>query len=137
MSSDNTTIKIISKLNRQTKEDLISWKPIPYMPESVAGSEAIIGNAYMAPVLDKTFRIFKIKQRFYTDEDTFHWVDAYRLELIDSRGNPTYTFPSYSSVEDLYESVRYKTSGIEGFANMFLSDDEEEGDKDEPLPFNI
>jgi len=117
-------IKIISKLNRETKEGTIKWDVNRTKPSSLSGSEQGLDNVYTAIVLGKKIRLYKYQYRSYYDEGLYDWVDSYRLEFIDDWGNSLWTFPDDRAIYDLYETVRYKTSNIEDFFNDYLSDEE-------------
>lgn len=124
------SIKIITKLNRDTKEGNVKWESIYVKPSSLIGSEELMGNVYIAKVLEKKIRLYKYqtKSYHYYEEGTFEWVSQYRLEFIDHRGNPEWTFPGDPAIYDLYETVQYKTSDLDKFLDDYLTD-EEENDK--------
>jgi hypothetical protein len=117
-------VRFLSKLNRETKENKIEWQKSTSPVKSLIGSETIIDFVYTANVVDKIIRLFKFKEKHYYDEDVYDWAENYRLEFIDITGNSIYTLPDDRSIPDLYETVRYKTSGIETFFDNYLSDDE-------------
>jgi hypothetical protein len=117
-------VRFISKLNRETKEKKIEWQKSTSPIKSLIGSETIIDFVYTTNVVDKMVRLFKFKEKHYYDEDIYDWVENYRLEFIDISGNSIYTLPDDRSIPDLYETVRFKTSGIESFFDSYLSDDE-------------
>ncbi len=114
--NDKMTTKIIVKINRDTKEGKIKWETISLTPSSLIGNEKLLGNVYTTKVLDKKIRLYKYQAKHYFDEEAYEWNEFYRLEFIDERGSTEYTIPSDSSILDLYETVMYKSSNIEGFA---------------------
>lgn len=127
------TRKIIIKLNRDTKEDKIKWTVNREKPSSLSGSEILSDNVYVCKVLDKNFRLFRYQSKYYHDEDAYEWTDSYRLEFFDTWGNAEWAFPDDRAIYDLYETVRFKTSNIEGFMDKFLTEE----DKKDSDPFDF
>ncbi|MBK9718214.1 MAG: hypothetical protein IPO85_12010 [Saprospiraceae bacterium] len=111
--------KIITKLNRDTKEGTIKWEVNRNKPSSLSGSEVLTDNVYTCKVLDKQFRLFKYQSKFYYDEGVYEWTDNFRLEFVDGWGNSEWAFPDNIAIYDLYETVRFKTSNIESFIDKF------------------
>ena len=79
--------------------------------------------------------MYKYQSKYFYDEGAFEWTDGYRLEFMDGWGNSEWTFPSDRAIYDLYETVRYKASNVEGFIDKFLTDDEKKETEENPLDF--
>ena len=79
--------KIILKLNRETKEDIIKWEKNRTKPSSLAGSEILVENVYTTKVLERHLRLYRFQAKYFYDEESFEWTDSYRLEFIDIWGN--------------------------------------------------
>lgn len=126
------SIKIIVKLNRDTKDNKIKWEINRNKPNSLSGNELLSDNVYTCTVLEKNFRLYKYRAKHYYDEDAYEWSDHYRLEFIDKQGISEWDFPEDDATEHLYETVRFKTSDVEGFIDRFLS---EEDLNDNPMPW--
>jgi len=116
-------IKAILKLNRLTKENKIEWTSIRFDPDSISGEERLVGSAYITNANDKVLRLYKYEYKYYVDEDDFHWIADYRLEFIDKTSKGGWKFPSDRTLEQLYDTVLYKTSGADEFVNNFLADE--------------
>lgn len=127
--------KIITKLNRDTQENKIKWEAARVKPYSISGNEAICDHVYTCKVLDKFIRLYKFQAKDYYDEGLYEWTDGYRLEFVDYLGNSEWTFPVDRAIYDLYETVRYKTTDVEGFVEKFLNEDEKKSNDDEPSNF--
>mgnify|MGYP006091468157 CR=1 FL=1 len=117
-------IKTVLKLNRLTKENELIWETSRFDPNSISGTERMVGNAFVTTANDKQIRLYKFEYRHYTDEDEFFWAPDFRLEFIDSRGNGSWQFPDDRTITDLYETVTYKTSGAEEFVDGFLDEED-------------
>ncbi|MCF8322507.1 MAG: hypothetical protein K9I26_05125 [Flavobacterium sp.] len=127
--------KIITKLNRDTKEGAVNWEINRSRPSSLSGSENLIDNVYTTKVLDRGLRLYKLQSKYFYDEGAFEWTDHYRLEFIDNWGNSEWAFPEDRAIYDLYESVRFKTSQIKNFMDKFLTEDERNESNEEPFNF--
>ena len=127
--------KVISKLNRDTKEGSVKWEINRSKPSSLSGNEFLVDNVYTCQVLEKSLRLYKYQSKYFYDEGAFEWTDGYRLEFMDGWGNSEWTFPSDRAIYDLYETVRYKASNVEGFIDKFLTDDEKKETEENPLDF--
>ncbi len=117
-------IKTVLKLNRLTKENELVWNTARFEPNSISGTERIVGNSFITTANKKQLRLYKFESRHYTDEDEFYWVPDYRLEIIDDRGNGGWQFPEHRAIMDLYDSVIYKISGTEEFVDGFLDEED-------------
>jgi len=141
MKSNDTT-KFVNKLNRETKENKVLWEIKNSSPSSLANDERILNNThYLAKIDNKQgVRLYKFQSKYYTDEDTYSWSDNLRLEFIDSFSNSTWEFPNDAATLSLYETVRYKTAGVESFLDSYLNNEpnelEAQSDEDNPdYPF--
>jgi hypothetical protein len=124
-------IKLVSKLNRETKEGQLIWQ-ISRIQPSLNNGENVIDLIYYTEVNNKTLRLYKYSTKYYMDEDTFEWTTSIRLEFVDRNWKSQYAFPEIAILSDLYETVRYKTSGLDDFLENYLDGEEEEEDD---LPF--
>lgn len=129
------SIKVITKLNRDTKEGLFKWEINRGRMLFLSGIEVLSDNVYTCKVLKKYLRLYKYQSKSYYDEATYEWIEGYRLEFVDSLGNSEWAFPDDRAIYDLYETVRFKTSNIEDFINDFLSDEDKEEADEKPYDF--
>ena len=125
------TIQLVSKFNRETKEGKLIWQISPIQPALLKNGENVIDLIYYTEVGDKTLRIYKYSTKYYYEEDAFEWTTSIRLEFVDRNWRSEWAFPEIAILSDLYETVRYKTTNLEGFIDKYLGDDEEE--EEEPL----
>jgi len=115
--------KVILKLNRDTKEDKITWEVKHGSPLSLGGTEKLIDNSYVTIVGGRKIRLYKYETKFYYDEGLYEWSEAYRLEFIDFYDKAEWEFPRDNSILDLYDTVRYKTSKVEDFFKDYLTEE--------------
>jgi len=116
--------KIIAKINRETKDDLIGWTVTTGKPSSLSASEILINTIYICNIKDKNLRLYKYRSKHFYDEDAFEWVDSCRFEFIDQSGNSEWAFSEDRGIIDLYDTVRFKTAGIDQFFEDYLIEEE-------------
>lgn len=112
----------IVKLTRQTKEGKLKWSFDDDEPSSLGGTEELVDYVYYTEVSDINFRLYKYQYRNYTDIDEYFMSQTYRLEMVDNAGKSLWEFPRDEDISDLYESVRFKTSGAADFFTTFLNE---------------
>jgi hypothetical protein len=127
----NQSIKFINRINRETKEGLIKWEEGRSTPQSLMGTESFIGKVYVCKILDKYLQIYKFQSKYFFDEGVFEWIENYRLEFIDMFGKPEWAFPENRATYDLYETVRYKSTDVEGFFEKYFEDEKDTSEDDE------
>jgi hypothetical protein len=124
--------KVILKLNRDTKENKIKWSVVTnFIPSSISGTEVLVGSIYLSKVNDRSLILYKYRHRYYFDEDQYNLVDDIRLEFINKSGISEWEFPQDRAIDDLYETVRYKSAHIDEFFQDFLKEQEEDDDEDD------
>ena len=123
--SQSQTTRFITRLNRQTKEGEVSWVTNHRRNIPLSSSEVLVGNTYSAEVNSRELLLYRFQARSYYDEDAYHWIDGYRLEMIDDKGNSEWTFPGDNSIYDLYETVRFVTSNVGSFISDYIKDEKE------------
>lgn len=115
--------KVILKLNRDTKEDKVIWEVSHVSPSSLGGTEKLLDNTYVAKIGIKKIRLYKYEGKYFIDEGQYEWIEYYRLEFIDFYDKSEWEFPRDRAVEDLYDTVRYKTSKVEDFFKDYLGEE--------------
>ena len=122
MNDKKNITSLIVKLNKMTQNGELKWSSynsrlvLDYQDEAV-------DKIYRTSYKDKHFRLFKYRSRDYTDEDIFHWITRWRLEITDENYNAEWTFPEERAIADLYDSVRYQIADVDNLLNELLSDE--------------
>ena len=121
MSLSSKASRTVLKLNNLTKSGELVWKGWLYPIDSLSVVEEIGGNAFIASVLEKRFRIYKYTVRHYNaDDDTWDRFPRIRLEFIDEKAKGGWEFPADDRIVDLMETILFKTSGASEFFDGFL-----------------
>jgi hypothetical protein len=123
-------IKAISRLSKLTVRGALTWKPVELETADLPDPDDRPGRAFKADNKDKQYRVFEIKTRRYTDEDTFYWATDYYLDIY-TRPNPIswYEFltrsPSLPAVGDLWRTIERKYAHQQGALDDLLMDDDD------------
>lgn len=120
MAKTNRWVSFIAKLNQLTQDGQVRWD-VQQQPDLLGSDFQQYGPAYVAQVDEATVRIYRIKIRSTTHDDEGYWNDAVNLEIKTSESADFIKIPRTPGIEDLYESVVYKTANVDQFLERFLS----------------
>lgn len=130
-------IKAVSKLSKLTVQGALTWTPVELEADELPNPDDRAGRAFSADNKDKQYRVFEIKNRVYTDEDTFYWNTDYYLDIY-TRSGPIgwHKFvtrsPALPAIGDLWRTIERKYAHQQGALDDLLTDgDGSEGDSDE------
>jgi len=131
MIEESRIVKAISLINKLTKQGELIWK-INRNPANVSlsGDEKLNGYVYETKYNGQDLRLFKINSTFYSEYDTWEVSSHHRLSFTESNGASLWDFPIGREVDDLYETVRFKTSNVESFLEKLNLEPD-----DDDLPF--
>ena len=123
MNDSKRITTLIVKLIRETKEESMQWK-VNDIPVQLSGGAEVVGKVYTSVYRDRHFRMFKYRDRYYTDVDTYGWDEKIRLEVTDSQFNPEWPFPEEHALHDLYGVVSFQVAGISHLLDDILDKDD-------------
>jgi hypothetical protein len=131
MIESRNLVKAIAKINKLTKSGEITWviarnTGLMQLP----GNNSIFGLVYESKYQGQNLRLFKYNYRVYTDEDEYTLLTSTKLLFVESNGQTLWDVPMGRGLEDLYDSVQFKTANAEDFFEKLLSEDEEEDEDD-------
>lgn len=118
--SDNI-VKLITQLNRHTLNGTIIWRrdDVPY--NVTHGSDSYIPLFYSAEFNGAKFGIYEEKYKYYTDVDEYYWLSQVVICTVDHSNLEVWKYNDRLSVlNDLYENIRYKQSGIEDIISKLI-----------------
>lgn len=123
MEGGKKITSLIVKLNKLTQAGEITWEARDDHFR-LGTHEEFLDKIYYCTYKTKNFRVYNYRYRYYTDEETYHWISRHRLELIDGMGETDYVFPEERAVSNLYDSVRYQVAGVDDIIDDLLEDDD-------------
>lgn len=117
----NETIDIVEKLIELTQHNKITWTIYNNNNLLLPSSEKV-DISYTTNYLNKNIRVYKYYYQFWTDEETYHWIEDLRLEFYDTiTGNVLFRFPKTSNFEELLSTIMYQNSGVKDFYNEMFN----------------
>lgn len=111
--------EFILALIKQTNRGEIIWKIVENRTE-LPHDEFYTSKIYKTKILEKNFRLYEYQYKHYTNEHEWIWNQRKRLEIIDESDEKIFEFEYDYSLNDLFDVVTIKTSGIEHIINDFL-----------------
>ena len=75
-------IKATSRLSKLTVQGVLKWTPTELELNELPDPDDRPGRAFSADHKGKRYRVFEMKTRNYTDEDTFYWASEYYLDIF-------------------------------------------------------
>jgi len=140
--SNTKWIEAISTLNELTQTHRLKWsvsKTAAIGSRYGGGLMSIggvtesepVGASFIAPYQDKFLRLTKFQVTSSGGGSTAgllgiagNYID-YRLDILDSAGTELFSVPETSGLADLYKSIQYQVTDVDGLLNSLLK---------EPLP---
>lgn len=115
---------VITKLIQETQRGSILWDS--YVDDEIKLSDEgeVIGKIYSTEYKSRNFRMFKYKYKEYSGgmftPAKESWHSDVKLEILDNFNYPEWEFPSDNSLNDLYETVRYKDADVKSLIDDIL-----------------
>ena len=124
MIDDNKITIMLSKLNSETKENKLKWNEhFKGKFPNLSSAEELVGKIYETTFNNKILWLFKINQRYQTDEFEYTWMPSYKLIILDSNYDIDWEFPSHRGIMDLFETVSYKVADMDSFFASIKDED--------------
>jgi|GEM_PF-1907632 len=115
---------VITKLIQETQKGSIIWNS--YVDEEIKliDEGEVIDKVYTTEYKNRKFRMFRYKYKEYgggfLGPDKDYWRSDVKLEILDKFDYPEWEFPSDNSLNDLYETVRYKVANVKSLFDDIL-----------------
>ena len=106
-------VTLVAKLNDLTQSGGIIWDiHIPYDKLKYQGDD--VGLVYTMSYRDRFFRIYNANVKIWEDfDDRYEWGSKIYFEMIDENENSLFIFLKVAGVDNLLQSVKVQTSGID------------------------
>jgi hypothetical protein len=96
-----------------------TWR-LKDVPKSVLeGTEDRAGLYFEGKFKDTRFAIYEIRYKNYTDEDIYYWSSTIVLAIVDFDDKILWYENNYKEINELYEDVRRKASGVDKLLDYF------------------
>lgn len=120
MLSDDKIETFLKVAIERTQKDAMHWKVSMYAHQEFEVEEEPVANVYTTTVGERVLRLAQVKYRYWRDEDIWEWGSHIVLDFVDPLGKSLWRFPSVSALRELYDIVRFKTSGASDAIDAFL-----------------
>jgi hypothetical protein len=129
MKSREKYTKIISKLNRLTKEGRVDWEKCTPSDAPRIGGNADWVDFFKTRYADTNLGIGESRFESYSEEfDKMYWTERAVWVLLDDMGSLEYELPTLEGLWNLLESIRYSLADVDSTIDRLLSalDEDEE-----------
>ena len=129
MKNEKKYLKLVSKLNRLTKEDKLSWKKSSPPAALRNGVDTIWVDFYTTYYADIKLGIGEARYKSYSEyDDQFYWDQTIVLALLDDE-DLQYEFPKIEGSWNLLETVRYNWADVESTIDHLIDAPDEDEDE--------
>ena len=114
-------LQFVTKLNRLTQEDKLTWDKGMIPADMLNGTDSIIVSFYRTVCEGRNIGIYEEKFQGYNPMDDIHfWDNRIVLALYDDNWQLDWAFPLIPGLWELMETVRFKSSGVDDFLDSAL-----------------
>jgi len=114
MTNKNKYIKLITQLNRKTKEGKLKWKRIDPPDGLTKGSNDEYIDFYRTEIGDILIGIGEYRFKDYIKEfDKFYWSERVVLVLLRDNNELEYKIPVTEGLWDLIDTIRQSYANVE------------------------
>lgn len=121
--------KLISKLNRLTKEEKIDWKKSKPPLALRAGVDDVWVDFYNTWYANTHIGIGESRYQNYAEDfDKFYWSERIVWALLDDSGELEYEFPKAEGLWNLLETIRRELADVDSKIDHLINapDDDED-----------
>jgi hypothetical protein len=112
---------IVEKLLSQTKNGKILWSAASHIERRDA-----VGLIYKTEVEHQDIVLYEYRYKTFDELEQPDWANEVAVEFVDLRNALELRFPPTDSRWALLREVRRKVSGVDAFAEKFLSSDDDD-----------
>ena len=115
-------IKLISKLNRLTKEKKITWEKGTPPFALKAGADDIWIDFYKTLYADTHLGIGEFRYQEYSDDfDKFYWTEGIVWAFLDDDDELEYKLPNVEGLWNILETIRRVSTNIDSKIDHLIS----------------
>src|SRR3954463_11918134 len=122
MARSNKWVAFVAKLNEQTQEGKMRWRADRFGDDLLVSHFQRYGPVYSVEVGGATVRIYHERLRQMTLDEEEFWEDSVVMDIKTTTEGEFVRIPMVPGIEDLYETVAYKSNKVDEFLDRFLSE---------------
>jgi hypothetical protein len=122
MLPKNKINEFLEQVVERSHKGKLQWD-IDERDQEFENDEEPIGYPSTTTLAPNYLRIAQVRYKIWSDEDRFDWESRIVLDFVDSAGKLLWRFPPNPKIPELYEVVRFESSGIADAVTSFLKSD--------------
>lgn len=116
--NDSRFANMVARLIEETALGRMNWR-LRDAPRSIfVGTEDLIGLYFEGTFKGTRFAIYELRFKHFTDEEVFYWNSTVELAIVDD-DKVLWTQNNYREINELYDDVRRKASGVDRLLDYF------------------
>jgi len=105
----------------QSRSGDMRWT-IDRSPQEFESDEEFVGYPSKTNLGSNYLRIAQIRYKYWMNEERWVWDSRIVLDFVDSDGKLLWRFPPNTEIPELYEVVRFASSGVADAISEFLEE---------------
>jgi hypothetical protein len=124
MLPQNKIRSFLKKLKEQTERGSLHWhREELHVENEYESDEEPVGYPCVANFPPHYLRISQVRYKYWTEMDSWSWDTKIVLDFVDISGKMLWRFPADPAIFEIYESVRFSTSGVSNAIESFLGEE--------------
>ncbi|WP_296000544.1 hypothetical protein [Rugamonas sp.] len=120
--NDEKLEQAIFQILRMTHLGEIKWVRRSAPRNLGIGTDSVFSSYFETEYMGQRLALYQQRFRFFSIEiEAERWSERVILALLTDDGELQFEFPQSSQVHDLFETVQYKTSNVDGFLQNLLN----------------
>lgn len=117
--NDSRFSNMVARLIEETARGRMAWR-LGEPPRSITiGTEDIVGLYFEGVFKGTKFSIYEVRYKHFQDEDIYYWNSTIFLAVVDNDDRVLWTQNNYREINELYDDVRRKASGVDRLLDYF------------------
>ncbi|NIL19742.1 hypothetical protein [Pseudomonas sp. AN3A02] len=117
--SDARFSNMVTRLIEETARGRMIWQ-LNEAPVSISdGTEDKVGLYFEGRFKETRFSIYEVRYKHFTDEEAYYWSSTVVLAIVDYDDRVLWTQNNYREINELYDDVRRKASGVDRLLDYF------------------
>lgn len=117
--NDTRFSNMVTRLIEETARGRMKWQLYEAPRSITVGTEDIVGLYFEGRFKDTKFSIYEIRYKHFSDEEVYYWNSTVALSIVDNNDRVLWTQSNYLEINELYEDVRRKASGVDKLLDYF------------------
>ncbi|NVZ50240.1 hypothetical protein HX792_07840 [Pseudomonas sp. B6002] len=117
--NDSRFSNMVARLIEETARGRMTWRLCDAPRNIFIGTEDVIGLYFEGVFKGTKFSIYELRYKHFTDEEIYYWSSTNVLAVVDNDDRVLWTQNNYREINELYDDVRRKASGVDRLLDYF------------------